>query len=246
VKLRIVTPKEPEPYAIRIAWESPRSKPKTIPVFPGIIVHKASGNCGRIKRFEAAVGIELEDAKKPDVVKEGDNIIDYRNVRIRGYLSTFKSTTESDRHGDYVDEGAFRETIARFMLNPVLLTDHRNTVAMLAGNFTMMKEDKKGLLFEATLSNSPSNIDARFKIAEGMLKTTSMGGIFHYKEDGRGIFKVDLWEGSLTPIPANPDARFNVRALSDQDKKYLKTAHLWTSYYHFLEAETLLGQTMRK
>jgi len=168
------------------------------------------------------VDVEVPDEKKMQVVKVDDRVVDYVNVSIAGYLSTFKGTTESDRQGDYVDEGAFRETIPKFMQNPVLLSDHRNQVASLAGNFTKVKEDAKGLRIEAMLSNSPDNIGARFKVAEGFLKTLSMGGVFHYKEDGRGIFKVDLWEGSLVAIPANPDARFQVRALNDSEKKFLK------------------------
>jgi HK97 family phage prohead protease len=217
----------------------------TAPV-PQIIVHRSDEFAG-IKRFDAAVEIEVPAEKKIEIIKNAEGVVtDYRNVHIRGYLSTFKNTTESDRQGDYVDSGAFKDTIARFMLNPVLLTDHRNSVGNLAGNFVSMKEDRSGLLFDAVLSNAPGNIDVRFKVAEKQLRTTSMGGIFHYKEDGRGIFKVDLWEGSLTPIPANPDARFAVRALDDSDKHFIKTAHLWPSYAHFLEAEGLLGKTMRK
>lgn len=246
MKLRILTPKFQEPFAIRIAKAGPALAEKV----PTIIIHKAAASASEdfanVKRFHADVELEL-DAKKVESIKDGDgNIIDYRNVRLSGYLSTFKNVTESDRQGDYVEAGAFRDTLKRFMQNPVMLTDHRNSVANLAGTFTDMKEDKSGLRFEALLSNAPGNIDVRFKVAEGMLRTTSMGGIFHYKEDGRGIFKVDLWEGSLTPIPANPDARFSVRELDDTDRKYLRTAHKFASYYHFLEAEGLLGETMRK
>lgn len=188
----------------------------------------------RVKRFDAAVDVEPPDTKKMQVVKVDDRVVDYQNVSLAGYLSTFKGTTESDRQGDYVDEGAFRETIAKFMLNPVLLADHRNSVSFLAGNFTSLREDKKGLRVDATLSNSPDNIGVRFKVAEGHLKTLSMGGVFHYKEDGRGIFKVDLWEGSLVAIPANPDARFNVRALNEAERRFMKTGGNW---FDFLRAE---------
>jgi hypothetical protein len=62
-------------------------------------------------------------------------------------------------------------------------------------------------------------VDIRFKVAEGVLKCLSMGGIFYYREDKRGIFKVALWEGSLTPIPANPDAIVSVRSLTDIEVK---------------------------
>jgi HK97 family phage prohead protease len=181
---------------------------------PAIIIHRAP----QAKRFTAAVEIDIPAEKKVEIIRDAAGLVlDYRNVNIRGYLSTFRATTERDRQGDYVEPGAFRDTIAKFMRNPVLLTDHRNSVGNLAGHFVAMREDKTGLLFEAVLSNAPGVTDVRFKIVEGMLRSVSMGGVFHYKDDGHGIFKVDLWEGSLTPIPANPDARFVVRALNESN-----------------------------
>lgn len=218
------------PAVVEIVREHCAAPPRTAPPEPA----PQPDEFARLKRFDAAVDVEPPDAKKLTVIKVDDRIVDYQNVTIAGYLSTFKATTESDRQGDYVDEGAFRETIPKFMLNPVLLADHRNSVAFLAGNFTALREDKKGLRVEAVMSNSPDNIGARFKVAEGMLKTLSMGGVFHYKEDGRGIFKVDLWEGSLVAIPANPDARFQVRALNEAERRFLKTGG---NYYDFLRAE---------
>jgi HK97 family phage prohead protease len=186
-----------------------------------------------VKRFDIQLAIDEPGAKTFTAIKQGDVISDYRDVRIKGYLSTFKNVTESDRQGDYVEPGAFTETLKRFKDNPVLLTDHRNSVQSLAGGFVVMREDKSGLFFEALLSNAPDVISTRFKVAEGFLKTTSMGGIFHYKEDGRGIFKVELWEGSLTPIPANPDARFNVRNLNENEKKFIKSG--MASYHYFMQ-----------
>lgn len=181
-------------------------------------------NGAKLVKFEAHMSLESPDAKKFDEVKDKDGtVVNYRNVRLKGYLSTFKATTESDRHGDYVEPGAFEETIPRFMKNPVLLVNHMNAVSMLAGSFTKVQEDKKGLYVEAVLSDAPSDAmtDIRFKVAEGHLRTLSMGGRFHYKEDGRGIFKVDLWEGSLTPIPANPDATFSTRELTaDENERH--------------------------
>lgn len=217
-----------------------------------IIIHQARGQAeqnefANLKKFEANIDLEVPDAKKMQVVKDADGVItDYRNVTIKGYLSTFKDTTESDRQGDAVERGAFKETIPKFLENPILLVDHRNMVDNIAGEFTSLKEDKRGLAVEAELTNAPDMISVRFKVAEGKLRTLSMGGIWHFKEDGRTIFKVDLWEGSLVAIPANPDARFSARSLNDREKHYLKTAHAWSSYRHFLEAEEDLSKTLRE
>jgi HK97 family phage prohead protease len=174
------------------------------------------------KRFDASLSIEPADAKSFIPVKTGDTVTDYMDVRIKGYLSTFADANETDRQGEYVIPGAFADTIAKFMTNPVMLKDHVNMVAYLVGNFTKMTEDVRGLYVEGLLSNSPDCRDTRFKVAEGMLKTMSIGGLWYYKEDGRGIFKVDLFEGSLTPVPANPKAIISTRSLSDADYKHLK------------------------
>lgn len=190
-----------------------------------------------VRRWSAAVGLDGQDAKKFTAVKgEGDIISDYLNVEIRGYLSTFKNTTESDRDGDVVEEGAFAETIAEFNKNPVMLRDHLNMVSHLAGTFTKVKEDKRGLYVEGRLSNAPDTRDVRFKVAEGMLRSLSMGGIFYYKEDRRTIFKVKLWEGSLVPIPANQDALFQARSLNEVEKKFIKRGGLFPDYHSFLVA----------
>lgn len=242
MKLRIINSKSPEPFAIRVVERSAKRAVWTAPTI-NVLVHKVAEAAERVKRFDAQVDIELA-GKGADEIKDPDGkVIDYKNVKIKGYLSTFERVTESDRQGDTVMPGAFRDTIPKFMLNPVLLMDHRNSVTNIAGKFTKMTEDKNGLAFEAQISNAPGLADLRFKVQEGMLVTTSMGGLFHFAEGGRKIFRVDLWEGSLVAIPANPDARFSVRSLSDEDRKYAESGGKFASYHDFLkslsEAENL-------
>jgi len=143
----------------------------------------------------------------------GDRCVDYQNVRLAGYLSTFKSTTPADRQGDWVEPGAFRETLPRFMKNPCLLADHSNQVGRLCGRVTKAIEDTRGLYIEAEVSNGDSEFlrQTRALVAEGHLRTLSMGGLFYYGDNGSAIHKVDLYEATLTPIPANPDAIFSVQ-----------------------------------
>lgn len=208
------------------------------PIAPG--TDRGDDEFGAVKRWEATLDLGAEGAKKFKEVKdEGGAVIDYRDVSIEGYLSTFESVTEADRDGDRVKAGAFAETLKEFMQNPVLLVDHLNMVSHLAGNFTSVKEDRRGLAIKATLTNSPEMRDVRFKIAEGYLKALSMGGIFYYEEDRRTIFKVKLWEGSLVSIPANQDALFAVRSLNDSEKKFLKSGKGFPDYYTFLRSQQL-------
>ena len=182
-------------------------------------------------RFDGVARIETNrpdetghEGKKYDAIKTGDLVTDYQNVSIRGYLSTFQGTTASDRQGDYVKPGAFAATIPQFMQNPVLLVDHDNDCESAVGHFTKVKEDDKGLYVEAVLSNCPCDDckHVRFAVAEGALRTMSMGGVFIYDTDGRGIKEVQLFEGSLTPIPVNPDATFSTRALTQAEAERVR------------------------
>jgi HK97 family phage prohead protease len=172
----------------------------------------------RVKEWQAQTNVDLLDGKAPKPVREGGDekgrIVDYDDVTITGLLSTFTGTTPKDRDGDYVMDGAFDATLADFRKNPVMLIDHRNAVENLAGSFTKIGTNANGLAFEAKISNAPGLRDLRFKVAEGHLRATSMGGIFFYDNDGRGIKEVRLFEGSLVPVPANQDALFSVRALT--------------------------------
>lgn len=176
-----------------------------------------------MKRWEIDLAISIPDKKAPTEIKDDDgNVVDYRDVKFKGYLSTFKNLTPNDRDGDYVEPGAFAKTLAKFTRNPVALRDHVNATTHLVGKFTSIKEDSNGLLVEGTLSNSPDVRDVRFKVAEGMLTGMSMGGIFTYGEDGKQIKAVDLYEGSFTPVPANPDAQIRVRSLNRAEIKLVK------------------------
>lgn len=235
MKLRIINSKSPEPFAIRIVSAGKKRATLSAPTL-NILIHKVAEAHERVKRFDAQVEVTPNTKGAEPITDIDGKVIDYQNVRIKGYLSTFEGMTEMDRQGDTVMPGAFRDTIPKFMQNPVLLMDHRNSVSTIAGKFVSMKEDRNGLAFEAQISNAPGLSDLRFKVAEGMLVTTSMGGLFHFAEGGRKIFKVDLWEGSLVAIPANPDARFSVRSLSDADREYMQQGGKFASYGEFLKS----------
>lgn len=205
---------------------------------------KAADEFDLVQRWDSTLDLKAEGVKKFKEIKDSSGrIIDYADVTIEGYLSTFEAVTKADRHGDAVEQGAFAETIAEFMNNPVMLVDHVNMVSYLAGQFTKVAEDRQGLLIRAAVTNSPDMQSVRFKIAEGHLKALSMGGIFYRKEDRRTIFKVKLWEGSLVSIPANQDALFQVRSLNATEKAFLKSGKSFPDYHTFLRAQHLQNQT---
>ncbi len=154
------------------------------------------------------------DTKKVTITDEkSGKIVDYQNVTINGYLSTFENFTKSDRDGDYVRKEAFNKSLRTFMDNPVMLMDHDQQLKSMAGSFSSVSPDANGLRVIGNVSNAPGLIDVRFMIAEKHLKTLSMGGLFIYGPDGKAINEVELLEGSLVTVPSNQDAIFTVRTL---------------------------------
>jgi HK97 family phage prohead protease len=153
-----------------------------------------------------AKGVAVKDDKTGQVV-------DYQDVTFAGYASTWAHITPSDRQGDNVQVGAFRSTIRDFMANPVMLIDHRMSVENIAGHYTIVREDDRGLFVQGQVSNSPHMKHARFALMEKSLRTLSIGGIWVYEPDGRTISKAYLFEISLVAVPANPDAIIQARSL---------------------------------
>jgi HK97 family phage prohead protease len=187
-------------------------------------VTKALMQQKRVRMFEAGADITLaEDSKSVPITEPvpGDDkatrIVDYRDVVIEGYASTFVGTTERDRGGDYVLPGAFDKTLTAFRKNPVMLIDHRNSVDHLAGSWEKLDINARGLAVRGKISNAPGLRDLRYRLVEGHLKGLSIGGIWYYKDDGYGIEEAELFEISLTPVPMNPDSLAMTRSLGVAD-----------------------------
>ena len=174
------------------------------------------------KTLDSVFSCKYMQKKKPtykEVKNEDGSIGDYQNVKIAGYASTNESVTVADRGGDYIRRGAFKNTIDKFMENPVMLSDHANSTKQIVGKYTRVEEDEKGLYIEGEVSNSPELSNLRFQIVEGNLQTMSIGGLFQYEEDGKAIKEIDLLEISLVAIPMNPDARFEVRSNGEAESE---------------------------
>lgn len=159
-----------------------------------------------------------DEAAKGVAVRGADNqIVDYRDVRVVGYASTFAHITASDRQGDAVQKGAFVEALKVFRTNPVMLLNHRMSVQEIAGHWDVIREDENGLYVEGNVSNAPEMRQVRFLLMEKSLRTLSIGGVWMYAQDGRTIEKAHLFEISLVAVPANPDAIVQARSLTADD-----------------------------
>lgn len=180
--------------------------------------------------------------KSVPVKGQGGQITDYMDVEVEGYLSTFVTKTPSDRIGDYVLPGAFTETLVPFKKNPISLVDHVNSVFMAAGVFTAIEERKDGLWCRIRITNAPNMADLRVRVVEGVIRTLSMSGFFYYLEDGNGIYKVDLFEGSFVAVPMNPDALFTVRSLNLDEYKALAALARTENAADDLRLSTIAGR----
>ncbi len=158
------------------------------------------------KLFVGSIPIQCGSTKSVAVKDASGVVTDYQDVEIEGYASTWNNL---DRDGETFKKGAFKDTIKQFMQNPMMLRDHCNCCDDAVGSYDEVREDSKGLFVHGVLSNAPDCQSLRFKVVEGIIKTFSVAGRMYFDETGIVIFKIDLWEITLIPIPANPQAVFD-------------------------------------
>lgn len=154
---------------------------------------------------------EVKDLAAGDFQLKGESATGYKTLA--GYVSAFGNVDAQD---DVVDPGAFAKTIIeRVDAGKVkLLTDHVWSVATTMGTFARAGEDSKGLEFEADLIQRVGWVqDAAEAAAQGHVSGLSIGyeTMRRYYETLkaaagkriRHLAEIKLYEGSLTPFPAN-------------------------------------------
>lgn len=147
-------------------------------------------------------------------------------IKVSGFLSTFKNT---DRENDIVHDSAFDETVRELKKIGKLpmLRDHRSDTANQIGSFTKFEIiPGKGLYVEGKISKTPETEHIIKLIQDGHLNTFSMGGLFKYFKNGqrdsknRAIIEaVNLLEGSVVVVPANPKAIFELKSFSTEQRE---------------------------
>lgn len=130
-----------------------------------------------------------------------------------GYGSVFGVR---DDHNDIVEKGAFLDSIAAHKARgamPKMLAFHDFT--KIAGTYTDMGEDEHGLWLKGQYLLSTQLGREQYELAKaGAIDGLSIGftlpdGGEEWDDDARAnrIKKIDLWEVSLVPFPANDAAR---------------------------------------
>lgn len=145
------------------------------------------------------------DSKAQQVTEDenGDLIIE-------GYASDYGL----DRQEEAFEPGAFEEGLKSFMeTNPIMLYHHKFDHAL--GRFVDARIDQKGLWVKGVVDKPEPGTwaaDVFNKIKKGTIKAFSVGGIFKRRMTAKGprIFKCDLGEISVTPLPVNPRTTFAV------------------------------------
>lgn len=136
-----------------------------------------------------------------------------------GYLAVFGNV---DREGDVIQPGAFKASLVELGAGPngelppgkvPLLSRHLASGAdagSVVGSITLAREDTHGLFIEAEFANDEDSQEMRRKVLDGHIKYLSVGYITRKSAPLRGGYRslldLELLEGSLVPVPANPDA----------------------------------------
>lgn len=128
---------------------------------------------------------------------------------IEGYASDFGL----DRQDEAFEPGAFDAGLKAYMENPVLMYHHKMDTAL--GQVKEARLDQKGLWVRAEVDKPEPNTpvaDYYRKIKNGTIKGFSVGGKFYRRMTAAGqrIFKCDLREISITPMPVNQRMLFAV------------------------------------
>ena len=151
----------------------------------------------------------MERLYKSFELKAGDNGI------VEGYASTWTKTPDS--YGDIVIKGAFTETLKKRKAtgHPVPLCFNHD-FDQIIGAVTEAEEDDFGLKIKASFLNTALAQEKRELVKEGIVWQFSfaysvLGSEAPTEEEKKqGIFqkltKLDLYEVSLVPVPANQTA----------------------------------------
>lgn len=142
-------------------------------------------------------------------------------MTIKGYANT----ADKDRVGDVVLPSAFEKTLPEYMENPVVLFQHNWD--KIIGKCVKAEVQKEGLYVECEISGAKDVDDVRTKIAEGSLKTFSIGyneTLSDYDETHacNVVKELELLEISVVTIPCNPKAKFTTEItekVEDEPKK---------------------------
>jgi len=140
--------------------------------------------------------------------KENLNEYNIEGSMIYGYASVFGV---KDSHGDIVQRGAFRDSVAQFNIGKSIpiLWQHKQDKPI--GSIEHMEEDEYGLYISARILISiPSGNEAWQLIKSQVICGFSIGFVvsdefLDFESDSRFLNAIDLWEVRGVTFPANEE-----------------------------------------
>jgi HK97 family phage prohead protease len=132
-----------------------------------------------------------------------------KGVYLEGYANT---KNVPDRYGDVpaIYKRNFVYDLSEYKKNPVLLIDHQNSIANVAGSMEAIDEDERGLKFRAKFMDSPLALVQHTVAAymQGHAKGISIAGRFSYEnpEDPSQLTLAQIFEISCVAVPADPNS----------------------------------------
>lgn len=132
-------------------------------------------------------------------------------LTISGYANT---KGKADRYGDIPtvlkDKRDYVYDLKEFKKNPVMILNHNNKVESIAGSYSEVKEDEKGLFVKGVFSDSDYPIvkHAKQVYGEGHAKALSIAGKFLFEDEKKpnNLTLAQIYEISLVAVPADPNA----------------------------------------
>lgn len=137
-----------------------------------------------------------------------------------GYLSTYGNT---DRDGDIFVKGCFDDSLKVRTRFPMLYGHDYKNIDNALGALDLSSDDK-GLFVKGTFGHSDKANNLRELVQMGSITNMSVGCYIQEYEPvdrerpfaGSKVLKADIVEGSLVPVPANPEANISfVKSLFD-------------------------------
>lgn len=130
------------------------------------------------------------------------------------YVSGYANTkNKEDAYGDiptnFNDKKVY--DLKRYKLNPILLVDHNNSAAWIAGVVTSIKEDDVGLKFKAKMMDDAPNPPIKHAIEafkQGFGRAISIGGIWMHEDpdNPKHLTRAIIHDTSIVGIGADSTA----------------------------------------
>lgn len=155
-----------------------------------------------------------------------------------GGYSVIASTSDVDRQGDSIDQQGW--DIKNFLNNPVMLWAHDYSALPIA-KATNVAVDQRGLVLDyefAPAEGNPMAEQVKTLVDGGFLNAVSVG-FMPLERNGNVITKMELFEVSFVPVPANP------QALQLMMSKGI-TRDILTKFFDAKEAEIVVAEAAAK